>query len=280
MTKTIAALIRDGAKRLEAADVPDPLRDAQLLMRWATGLGAAQLIAAAEEAVSKDQLAAFEDVITRRQLREPVSHITGRRSFWGHDFKVSSAVLDPRPETEVLVADALNRGPFERILDLGTGSGCILLSLLAAWPGAAGTGTDVSDEALSIAAANASEMELIERTSLVRQDWLEGHLPGAPFDLIVSNPPYISTDEMALLSPEVIEHEPHVALTPGGDGLDAYRKIAAGAANTLAPGGTLMLEIGPDQPHAVSAILANAGWNVLMIIPDLDQRPRVVVSQR
>ncbi|MEM6661224.1 MAG: HemK/PrmC family methyltransferase [Pseudomonadota bacterium] len=192
MTQTIDALIRDGAARLTAAGVPDALRDARLLMRWATGLQAASLLAAARDPVDPDAGQSFEAAITRRVAREPVSHITGRRTFWGRSFRVSPAVLDPRPETEVLVADAIHRGPFDRVLDLGTGTGCILLSLLAEWPEATGTGTDISAGALSVAKANAADLGVAERTALVEADWMNPAPPGGPFDLIVSNPPYIS----------------------------------------------------------------------------------------
>ena len=202
---------------------------------------------------------------------------SGERLFWDRAFRVTPDVLDPRPETEVLIAEALHRGPFERILDIGTGSGCILLTLLAEWRGATGIGTDISPAALEIAAANAALLDVAGRAGFLLTDWTDA--VAGPFDLIVSNPPYVTAEEMAALAPEVRLHEPHGALSPGGDGLDAYRAIAPALRPLLAPGGIAMVEIGPTQYEAVAALLAASGLNVLMVIPDLDQRARVVVAQ-
>ena len=277
MSMTRAALVRAAAERLAAAGVPDAGRDARLLMRWAGGRDGAGLAAVIEEPPGAEEAARFAAAADRRAAREPLSHITGERLFWDRAFRVSPDVLDPRPETEVLIAEALHRGPFGRILDIGTGSGCILLTLLAEWPGATGIGTDISAAALEIAAANAAALELSERAGFLLTDWTDR--VAGPFDLIVSNPPYIAADEMAALSPEVRLHEPHGALSPGGDGLDAYRAIAPALRLLLAPGGLAMVEIGPTQYEAVAALLAAAGLNVLMVIPDLDQRARVIVAQ-
>ena len=210
-------------------------------------------------------------------MREPLSHITGIRSFWGRDFRVTPDVLDPRPETECLIAEALHRGPVQRLLDIGVGSGCILLTLLAEWPEATGVGTDTSAKALEIARTNAVSLGVANRAELLRTDWTDA--ASGPFGLIVTNPPYISAEEMAGLAPEVRLHEPTEALSPGGDGLDAYRAIAPRLGGLLAPGGLALLEIGPVQYEPVAALLANAGMNVLMVIPDLDQRARVIVAQ-
>jgi release factor glutamine methyltransferase len=179
--------------------------------------------------------------------------------------------------TETLVHEALHRGPFKRVLDLGTGSGCILISLLAAWPEALGVGTDISTAALEVAHRNASQIGVGSRARFQQAEWFAG-LEG-PFDLIVSNPPYIAEHEMEDLSPEVRDHEPRCALTPGGDGLQAYRDIGAGAKRMLTENGWLMLEIGPTQSESVAAILAGSGLIVHSIIPDIDQRPRVIVGK-
>lgn len=277
MTATRAALIQQAVTKLTNAGVPDAIRDARLLMRWAGGHDGAGLAAAMNEETSPTEAAHFADAVDRRAAREPLSHITGQRLFWDRAFQVTPDVLDPRPETECLIADALHRGPFRRILDIGTGSGCILVTLLAEWPGATGIGTDTSLAALQIAARNAETLGVSARTEFVTTNWTDG--VDGPFDLIVSNPPYIGADEMEHLSPEVRLHEPHAALTPGGDGLDAYRAIAPRLRPLLAPGGIVMVEIGPTQSEAVAALFAGAGLNVQMIIPDLDQRARVVVAQ-
>jgi release factor glutamine methyltransferase len=221
--------------------------------------------------------AAFEALIARRAGREPVSHLTGQRAFWGRDFRVTRDVLDPRPETETLVALALAE-PFARVLDLGTGSGCILVTLLAERPDAQGVGTDVSPEALLIAGENAARHGVADRLVLTPSDWF-GDI-GGRYDLIVSNPPYIAAEEMAGLAPEVRDHEPRGALTDEGDGLAAYRAIAAGASRFLASGGRILVEIGPTQGPAVSRLFAEAGLERVAVHPDLDGRDRVVAARR
>jgi release factor glutamine methyltransferase len=255
--------------------VPDAGRDARLLCRWAAGLSGAALSAALGETPTGAECDRFAQAVAARVARVPLSHITGGRAFWGRTFRVSAAVLDPRPETETLIAEALRR-PAQRVLDLGTGSGCILLTLLAEWPGATGLGTDISDAALAVARENAVALGVAERASFLRADWFAGAPEG--FDLIVSNPPYIAAAEMADLAPEVRLHEPAMALTPGGDGLDAYRLIAAGVGAHLAPGGRLLLEIGPTQGAAVAALLTAAGLEVAPPLRDIDGRQRVLAA--
>ena len=278
MKPTIEAHLRAAAEALETAGVENPARDARLIMRWVLDIDGAALATRSGEVMPEDAGRSFDAAVARRARREPLSHITGVRTFWGRDFRVTPDVLDPRPETECLVADALHRGPFENVLDLGTGTGCILLTLLEEWPSACGVGCDLSMPALAVATANRDNLNLAGRCELIQSDWY-ARISGR-FDLIVSNPPYIAEAEMRALSPEVLNHEPRAALTPGGDGLSAYKAIAGGARTHLEPDGLLMVEIGPAQSHAVSAILVNAGLTVQAVIPDLDQRPRVVVAAR
>ncbi|MCA0206771.1 MAG: peptide chain release factor N(5)-glutamine methyltransferase [Proteobacteria bacterium] len=258
-------------QRLDAAGIPDAPRDARLLLAHALGIAPDRLTLVLRDPAGAEQ-AAFREAIARRAAREPVSHITGRRLFWGRAFHVTADVLDPRPETETLIAEALG-GPFDRVLDLGTGSGAILLTLLAERPAARGLGTDLSDRALAVARGNAAALGLEPRADFARGDWF-GPVTGR-FDLIVSNPPYIAEAEMAGLSPEVLR-EPRMALTPGGDGLDAYRAIVRGAGAHLTPGGRLMVEIGPTQGAAVAGLMAGAGLQGIACRPDLDGRDRVV----
>jgi release factor glutamine methyltransferase len=272
---TRAQEIAAAAARLAEAGVPDAGRDARLLCRWAAGLSGAALSAALGETPTGAECDRFAQAVAARVARVPLSHITGGRAFWGRTFRVSAAVLDPRPETETLIAEALRR-PAQRVLDLGTGSGCILLTLLAEWPGATGLGTDISDAALAVARENAVALGVAERASFLRADWFAGAPEG--FDLIVSNPPYIAAAEMADLAPEVRLHEPAMALTPGGDGLDAYRLIAAGVGAHLAPRGRLLLEIGPTQGAAVAALLTAAGLEVAPPLRDIDGRQRVLAA--
>ncbi|MGI3164927.1 peptide chain release factor N(5)-glutamine methyltransferase [Pseudooceanicola sp. 200-1SW] len=270
MSTTRAALAQAVAD-LRAAGVDDPARDARWLLAHVLGLSPDRLSIDMPDALGA-AAAPFAQAIARRAAREPVSHITGRRFFWGQMFRVSADVLDPRPETEELVAEGLS-APFARVLDLGTGSGCVLLSLLAEREGATGLGVDLSPAALAVAAQNRADLELEGRAELTPSDWfaaVEGQ-----FDLIVSNPPYISEAEMAELSPEV-RREPAMALTPGGDGLAAYRAIAEGALAHLSPGGRLAVEIGWRQGPAVVRIFRQAGLEDVTIRTDLDGRDRVV----
>ena len=271
-----ATLLRAGTGRLAAAGVPDPAREARLVLRWAAGLSGAALAAVLDGLAAEDEARRFDEAIRRRAAREPLSHITAERVFWGRSFAVGPQVLDPRPETETLVAEALGRGPASHVLDLGTGSGCLLVTLLAEWPGAEGVGTDISGAALATARANAGRHGVGARARFVETDWTDG-LEGT-FDLVVSNPPYLGEAEIAKLAPEVRDHEPRIALTPGGDGLGAYRRIAVGVCRLMTPRGRLMLEVGATQSMAVAAILADAGLLVTGVIPDLDGRARVVLA--
>ncbi len=239
---------------LRHAGVPDPAGDALRLR---------------DHAPTDD---AFAAMIHRRAAREPVSHITGRRAFWNHTFVVTPDVLDPRPETETLVEAALAE-PFDTLLDLGTGSACILASLLGERSEATGTGTDISDAALKIAAQNLDIVGVAARATLLTSDWF-AQVSGT-FDLIVSNPPYIATAQMTALSPEV-RREPALALTPGDDGLAAYRTIVCGASRFLNAGGRLIVEVGQGQAGDVVRLFDAAAFTETREILDLDGRKRVV----
>ena len=271
-----APALREAVARLVAAGVPDAPRDARLLLAHALGIAPDRLTLHLSEPVAPSAADRFAALVAARAARAPVSHLTGQRLFWGRSFRVTPAVLDPRPETETLVALALSE-PFARVLDLGTGSGCILLSLLADRPAATGLGADLSPDALAVAQDNAAALGLQDRAAFVCSDWCAA--VDGPFDLILSNPPYIAAAEMSGLAPEVRDHEPHLALTDGADGLTAYRAIAAQAPARLAPGGRLMVEIGPTQGAAVAALLAAAGLAAPRIHRDMDGRDRVVAAR-
>ncbi|WP_372839689.1 peptide chain release factor N(5)-glutamine methyltransferase [Phaeovulum sp.] len=265
--------LRLAVQRLAAAGIETPAADARRLLAHAMRLAPDRLTLESPRALSSAELAAFDAALAQRLRRQPVAQILGFRQFWGRDFRVTRATLDPRPETETLVAEALTR-PFARVLDLGTGTGCILLSLLAERPAARGLGIDASPEALAVARENAAALGLEARAELRLGDWFDG--VQGQFDLIVSNPPYIAAAEMPGLAPEVRDWEPALALTPGGDGLAAYRAIAAGARDRLAPSGRLLLEIGPTQALAVIGLLAANGLPDATVLTDLDGRDRVV----
>lgn len=269
-------LLAQAAAELRAAGVPDPMRDARRLLAHALDAPTERLTLLLGDPVEAGAEARFRAAVARRVRREPVSQITGRRAFWGRDFRVSRAVLDPRPETETLVALALD-APFKRVLDIGTGSGCILATLLAERSGARGTGTDVSDEALEVAAENAARLGVAGRAEFRRTEWARD--VAGPFDLIVSNPPYIAAAEMPDLSPEVREWEPRLALTDGGDGLTAYRAIADQAPALLGPGGRLIVEIGPTQGAQVAALFVEGGLEEVRLHHDLDGRDRCVSAR-
>ena len=273
---TGAEALRAAIPRLAAAGVADAPRDARALLAHAAGIAPDRLTLHLGDPLAPEAWATFDAAITRRAAREPVSHITGTRLFWGRSFRVTPDTLDPRPETEILVQAALAE-PFHKVLDLGTGTGCILLSCLADMPMARGIGSDVHPATLAVADENARSLGLHGRARFLISDWFAA-IPDR-FDLILSNPPYITEAEMASLSPEVLR-EPRRALTPGGDGLSAYRAIAKGAPARLMPQGRLMVEIGPTQGAAVAALFAAQGLQDICILPDLDGRDRVVMARK
>lgn len=270
---TAAQAMAAAAARLRAAGVADPARDARLLLAHAARVDAARVTLIAPEDLSPDVEERFEQLVALRAVRVPVSHLIGERAFYQRRFKVSGDVLDPRPETETLIEAALAE-PYNRVLDLGVGSGCILVTLLAERREATGLGVDLSEAACLQASANALLHRVTGRVDIRRSDWFSD-VTGR-FDLIVTNPPYISRSDWEGLEPEVRRHEPELALTDGGDGLGAYRHIAAGLARHLAPGGRFLAEIGPDQADPVSALLRAAGFPEITVIADMDGRPRVL----
>ncbi|WP_426032097.1 peptide chain release factor N(5)-glutamine methyltransferase [Cypionkella sp. TWP1-2-1b2] len=269
--------LRLAIPRLTAAGIDNAPRDARLLLAYAMGIAADRLTLHLPDALTEAAAITYATAITARTNHQPVSQITGARQFWGRSFKVTQDTLDPRPETEILVAEALTR-PFLKLLDLGTGSGCILLSCLADIPMASGIGSDLSAKALDVAKENATTLNLATRAKFIQSDWC-ADIHGR-FDLITSNPPYIAAAEMPNLSPDVLQWEPHAALTPGGDGLDAYRKIATQAPARLMAQGRLLLEIGPTQSAAVTALLHAQGMINIRTMQDLDGRDRVICAEK
>lgn len=270
-------LLREAARALEQAGIEGGMRDARRLLMAVLDIPAERVALIADDCPQEERIDAFHAAVARRRAREPLSHIVGHRAFYGHRFSVNAHVLDPRPETEHVVEQALEY-PFRRVLDLGTGSGCILLSLLCARPFAHGVGADLSLRALEVARGNADALGLSDRARFVLSDWF-AQLRG-PFDLVVSNPPYISRRDMAALPPEVAQYEPEQALCGGADGLDAYRAITAGAGRVLAPGGRLIVEIGRGQAPAVCALFAAAGLEDIAVQRDLSGHDRVVSGRR
>ncbi|MEM1351468.1 MAG: peptide chain release factor N(5)-glutamine methyltransferase [Pseudomonadota bacterium] len=276
MTTAAEAMVAATA-RLRAAGVPDPARDARLLLAHAAQVDAARITLIAPEDITPDIAERFDQLVALRAVRVPVSQLVGARAFYGRRFEVTRDVLDPRPETETLVEAALAT-PFSSVLDLGVGSGCLLVTLLAERPDATGLGVDISEAACLQASANAVLHGVADRAEIRRSDWLEA--VESRFDLIVSNPPYLSAGEMARLQPEVREHEPRGALTDGSDGLSAYRVIAAEAQGYLTAQGQVCVEIGFQQGSAVYHLFDAQGWGEIAILPDLDGRDRVVRASK
>ena len=271
--------LRRAQARLTEAGVETPALDAKLLLQHTEEIDGVRLVTEADAPIGAPE--AYEAAITRRCAREPVSKILGYRDFWTHRFITSPDVLDPRPDTETLIETVLTGVPKDEpvnIVDLGTGSGCILLTLLAELPNALGTGVDVSRAALSVAERNANAMNLSQRVKFIVSDWFKA-LDGT-FDLVVSNPPYISTVEKPLLSPEVMNWDPEAALFAGMDGLQAYRKIADGLATVLKPDGTAFFEIGQGQADPVTELFSAAGFRRTSSRFDLGGIERCLVVQR
>ncbi len=261
---------------LKQADIPDPARDARRLLCHVIGITAGRLTLVLPDPVDPAASARFDALIARRAAREPVSHLTGTRAFYGRDFIVTPDVLDPRPETETLIEAALSQ-PFDRVLDLGTGSGCIALTLLAETQGTQGIAAEISDEAMAVAQRNTAALALQDRLTLIRSHWFDA-VTGT-FDLIVSNPPYIADWEMADLAPEVRDYEPRIALTDEGDGLECYRAIFGAASPYLREAGRLIVEIGHDQAADVSAIAKDAGFMTIATLKDMSGKDRCIVTR-
>lgn len=288
---TVAQTVAAAAARLAAAGVADPRRDARLLIAAAIEADAARLIAEPERVLGVGEAARIEASISRRAAREPVSRILGRRGFWSLEFEITPDTLDPRPDSEALVAAVLARigaqdivGAPLSILDLGTGSGCLLLALLSELPAATGLGLDISAAALEVARRNAWNLGLSGRARFEGGDWA-GDWPGdggaGPDDswqVIISNPPYITDDEIGELAPEVARYDPKLALTAGSDGLDAYRKLLPRAAGLLERGGVLALEVGCGQQDAVTGLLVASGLKPLSRYRDLGGIERCLLA--
>ena len=271
------------AEAFDRAGIEEPRREARLALCAAGGLSAAALIAAPETALGQPAATRLADLAARRAAGEPLSKIAGRREFWGLTLIVSPDVLDPRPETETLVEAALKligrrRGERLRILDLGVGSGAILCALLTECPAAHGLGVDASAAAVAIARRNVEACGLAARADIRLGSWTEG--VKGPFDLIVSNPPYIPSADIAALAREVRDFDPRLALDGGADGLDAYRMILPASVGLLARGGRLIVEVGAGQGGEVLGLAARLGFVHAETRRDLAGVERIVIGER
>ena len=268
-------LLTLGQQKLKLAHIDTAGRDARLLAAAAMEISTAQVTLKALDYVSKQQQDHFESMIEQRRNFKPVSRILGKRQFWNRWFEISPDVLDPRGDSEGLVNLALQQKA-DRILDLGTGSGILALTLLSEWPDALAVGVDICEKALLIAQRNAVQLEVSDRFQAQKSDWFEAI--SGQFDLIVSNPPYIGEDEIPHLDPDVRLYDPMIALSPGRDALQAYQNIASDAIGYLKPGGRLLVEIGFRQGEAVREFFASNGLKEIEIIQDLNGLDRVVCA--
>lgn len=280
--ENIASLLRAGETELDLAGVPDARREAASLLAAALGRDPTFLIAHPEHTPEKHLTELFLEFVTRRSRREPFHYLTGKKEFYGLEFTVTPAVLIPRPETEMLVERSiellreLDRPVF---CEVGVGSACISAAVLVNVPPAKAVGLEISEAAIEIARQNITFHGLDDRLELRRSDVFAGLGPDEKFDLIVSNPPYVPVDDINGLQPEVRDHEPLIALTDGDDGLAVVRRIVAGSASFLKPGGTLMFEIGFSQAGLVLGMFEPDLWDSAETENDLQGIPRIVAAR-
>lgn len=275
---TPCTLLRETAKRFRTAGIPDPENDSALILSFLCGAAPLSLRLDTDTVLSDGILSAYAALAERRLAREPLQYITGEAPFFGRMFSVDRRVLIPRPETEELCAWALEMLPVSGadVLDLCCGSGCIGLSLKAAYPDAVITLSDLSADALAVSAENSRRLNL--EVGLHQGDLLEGFTHSS-FDLIVCNPPYIPSVDCEVLQPEVL-FEPRMALDGGSDGLDFYRRLVVSAASVLAPDGSLLMELGIHESEAVSALLSASGYHHIEIRKDLADIDRMILGKR
>ena len=276
MTMTYREALENGCKRLTDGGIPDPMIDAELFLMHVCRCGKNERFMNPGRILTDEEEGRFLEFLDKRCKRIPLQHLTGVQNFMGMDFKVSPAVLIPRADTEILVEEVMKDGAVgASILDMCTGSGCIILSLVKYVSGARGVGADISVDALAVAKENGSLLGL--DAEFIQSDLYENI--DDSFDIIVSNPPYIKTEVIDTLMPEVRDHDPYIALDGGEDGLDFYRKIIAGAVDHLNRNGKIYLEIGYDEQEAVEEILRNNNFNNITTIKDYSDLPRVVKAE-
>ena len=268
-------LIASQAK-LRECGISDPIRDARLLLADCLELRTQNLNLLNDSYISEIKISKFRRMVKERCKRKPVSKILGYRSFWGRDFEINENVLDPRGDTETLIELILDC-KFENMLELGTGSGAIAITVLAERPEVTCVATDISEYAIKTASKNSKRHGVESRLKLLHSNWFE-KISGS-FDVIVSNPPYISSEEYAQLSAEVVKYDPKISLTLGGDGLEAYREILSQALEKLSKNGHIFLEIGYTQANAVGHLFREAGFQQIKVHKDLSSRDRVISAK-
>lgn len=271
--------LRHAVLALQQAHIETASLDARILLQYILGISREQLLSDYGLILSPRQYSAYFALIEKRAGRQPVAQLTGRREFWDLAFKVTHHTLDPRPDSEALIEAVLarfrDRGQKLRVLDLGTGTGCLLLTLLKEYPEASGVGVDICEEALSVAQENALNLGLPPRAGFVQSCW--GEQVKEMFDIVISNPPYIPTEAIGRLAPEVAKYEPKLALDGGEDGLRCYREIVSQLPRLLSPQGLAVFEIGFGQARELQSIVESHGLQVVGIKEDLAHIPRCVL---
>ncbi|MDX9690093.1 MAG: peptide chain release factor N(5)-glutamine methyltransferase [Proteobacteria bacterium] len=270
-------IVQNTILTFELSGVETPALDARLLIAHALDVDRLYLLNHAQDPITDSQVEEIRALIIRRLTRESVARIIGYREFWGLRFDLNEATLEPRPDSETLIEAALKISPTpRRILDIGTGTGCLLLALLHEWPEAAGVGLDIAPRAIEQATQNAQNLDLCNRTIFHESDWLSALLPDEKFDLILSNPPYIPSDDIATLQPEVYEYDPLLALDGGVDGLDPYRFLIPQLHRHLNRKGHVLFEVGIEQAPLVQALLQEHGFQDVYTAKDLGGISRCV----
>lgn len=280
---TVGRLLDWTTGHLKNKGVESPRLESEVLLAHALGCRRIDLYARYLEDATEAQRQRFRELIQQRLTGQPVAYLVGRREFFSLEFEVTPAVLIPRADTETLVAECLRLAkPMTdpTVLDVGTGSGCIAVTVAQQHRTACVTAVDVSPDALAVATRNAERHKVTDRVRFVQSDLFATLPPGESFDFIVSNPPYVTRAEMALLPPSVREHEPQLALDGGDDGFDVFARLAEGAREQLKPGGYLLIEIGATQDEEARRRLAAAGYEVGKTLLDANKHPRVVVGRR
>ncbi len=289
----IKSILKAATVKLEASGIESARLDASILLAHVLGISREMLLITPEKLLNNIEIQQFNELIVRRVAKEPVAYIIGEKEFWSLDFIVTPDTLIPRPDSEKLVEAALKRAKIITaqqhfrengrvkpltLLDIGTGTACLLVALLKELPSALGIGVDISQLALQVAEENAKRHNVISRAQFFRSLWCDA--VNGTFDLVISNPPYIATAEAASLMEDVVKYEPHSALFAGNDGLDAYRAISAQVSSKLNRGGYVLLEVGQGQAGAVAGLLQNAGLAIDGIEKDLAGIERCVIAQK
>lgn len=265
-------------RTLQAAKIPSASLDVRLLLQHVLKLQSHSLLLDETHVLTRAQEQEFLALVEQRAARKPMAHLLGRREFWSLDFSVTDATLDPRADSETLIEAALQSGKSRsaplRILDMGTGTGCLILALLSEFPAANGVAVDISEAALAVALANAEALSLKNRVEFIKSDW--NHNVSGVFDIVISNPPYIATDDIATLAPEVANYEPKLALDGGADGLDCYRVIISQLPQLLAKDGIAVLEMGFGQEEAIRKLVEEQPLMVASVRQDLGAVARAI----